>query len=103
MCGSHTFVAINAYFHNVTLLSSLIYQNHRIHGLLEKCTYDHEARVEILRNDTHEKAISDAKWQQIQQNGVSYVSLALRISLEDYSIFSSIDDNMPCFFNPLVR
>jgi len=47
--------------------------------LLEKCTYDHEARVEILRNDTHEKAISDAKWQQIQQNGVSYVSLALRM------------------------
>ncbi|CAD5317408.1 unnamed protein product [Arabidopsis thaliana] len=51
-------------------------QNHRIHGLLEKCTYDHEARVEILRNDTHEKAISDAKWQQIQQNGVSYSDTA---------------------------
>ncbi|CAA7013497.1 unnamed protein product [Microthlaspi erraticum] len=45
-------------------------QNHRIYGLLEKCTYDHEARMEILRKDTRERAISDAKWQQIQQNVV---------------------------------
>ncbi|KAL1193036.1 Exocyst complex component SEC5B [Cardamine amara subsp. amara] len=45
-------------------------QNHRIHGLLEKCTFDHEARMEILRNQLHERALSDAKWRQIQQNGV---------------------------------
>ncbi|KAH0874607.1 hypothetical protein HID58_071969 [Brassica napus] len=51
-------------------------ENHRIHGLLEKCTYDHEARVEILRNETHERAISDAKWQQIQQNVVPYSDAA---------------------------
>ncbi|CAN7123443.1 unnamed protein product [Brassica rapa subsp. narinosa] len=51
-------------------------QNHRIHGLLEKCTYDHEARVETLRNETRERAISDAKWQQIQQNVVPYANAA---------------------------
>ncbi|ESQ34678.1 hypothetical protein EUTSA_v10006745mg [Eutrema salsugineum] len=45
-------------------------QNQRIHGLLEKCTFDHEARMEILRNQVHERALSDAKWRQIQQNGV---------------------------------
>jgi exocyst complex component 2 len=45
-------------------------QNHRIHGMLEKCTFDHEARMEILRNQVHERALSDAKWRQIQQNGV---------------------------------
>ncbi|XP_010537274.1 PREDICTED: exocyst complex component SEC5A isoform X2 [Tarenaya hassleriana] len=45
-------------------------QNHRIHGLLEKCTFDHEERMEILRNEMQERALSDAKWQQIQQNTV---------------------------------
>uniref|UniRef100_A0A1J3DA09 Exocyst complex component SEC5 n=1 Tax=Noccaea caerulescens TaxID=107243 RepID=A0A1J3DA09_NOCCA len=45
-------------------------QNHRIHELLEKCTFDHEARMEILRNQVHERALSDAKWRLIQQNGV---------------------------------
>ncbi|ESQ27435.1 hypothetical protein EUTSA_v10018046mg [Eutrema salsugineum] len=54
-------------------------QNRRIHGLLEKCTYDHEARVEILRNETYERAISDAKWQQIQQNIVPYSDAASSI------------------------
>ncbi|XP_057966275.1 exocyst complex component SEC5A-like [Malania oleifera] len=43
-------------------------QNHRIRGLLEKCTLDHEARMETLHNEIHEKALSDAKWRQIQQD-----------------------------------
>eukprot|EP00257_Ricinus_communis_P023009 XP_015582884.1 exocyst complex component SEC5A [Ricinus communis] len=43
-------------------------QNHRIRGLLEKCTLDHEARMETLHNQMRERAISDAKWRQIQQN-----------------------------------
>ncbi|KAL7245928.1 hypothetical protein ACSBR2_001120 [Camellia fascicularis] len=43
-------------------------QNHRIRGLLEKCTLDHEARMEILQNEIREKALSDAKWKQIQQD-----------------------------------
>ncbi|XP_021283589.1 exocyst complex component SEC5A-like [Herrania umbratica] len=43
-------------------------QNHRIRGLLEKCTSDHEARMETLHNEIQERALSDAKWQQIQQN-----------------------------------
>ncbi|KAG6784047.1 hypothetical protein POTOM_009730 [Populus tomentosa] len=43
-------------------------QNHRIRGLLEKCTLDHEARMETLHNEMRERALSDAKWKQIQQN-----------------------------------
>ncbi|XP_060198575.1 exocyst complex component SEC5A-like [Lycium barbarum] len=43
-------------------------QNHRIRGLLEKCTLDHEARMENFRTEMREKALSDAKWRQIQQD-----------------------------------
>ncbi|KAK6131022.1 hypothetical protein DH2020_035233 [Rehmannia glutinosa] len=52
-------------------------QNRKIRGLLEKCTLDHEARMENLQNELREKALSDAKWRQIQQDinqsaGVDY-------------------------------
>ncbi|KAI3460491.1 hypothetical protein Pfo_017154 [Paulownia fortunei] len=43
-------------------------QNRKIRGLLEKCTLDHEARMENLQNELREKALSDAKWRQIQQD-----------------------------------
>ncbi|XP_021903617.1 exocyst complex component SEC5A-like isoform X2 [Carica papaya] len=43
-------------------------QNHRIRGLLEKCTLDHEARMESLHYEMRERALSDAKWHQIQQS-----------------------------------
>lgn len=43
-------------------------QNQRIRGLLEKCTIDHETRMETLQSEMREKALSDAKWQQIQQD-----------------------------------
>ncbi|XP_044511226.1 exocyst complex component SEC5A-like isoform X2 [Mangifera indica] len=43
-------------------------QNHRIQGLLEKCTMDHEARMETLHNEIRERAMTDARWQQIQQD-----------------------------------
>ncbi|KAK3229916.1 hypothetical protein Dsin_001797 [Dipteronia sinensis] len=43
-------------------------QNHRIRGLFEKCTLDHEARMETLNNVIREKALSDARWRQIQQD-----------------------------------
>ncbi|KAK3030351.1 hypothetical protein RJ639_038307 [Escallonia herrerae] len=43
-------------------------QNHRIRGLLEKCTLDHETRMESLQNETREKALADAKWSQMQQD-----------------------------------
>jgi exocyst complex component 2 len=56
-------------------------QNHRIHGMLEKCTFDHEARMEILRNQVHERALSDAKWRQIQQNGVQLVSSPVKAAI----------------------
>uniref|UniRef100_A0A7N0TB02 Exocyst complex component SEC5 n=1 Tax=Kalanchoe fedtschenkoi TaxID=63787 RepID=A0A7N0TB02_KALFE len=41
-------------------------QNHRIRGLLEKCSLDHEARMETLQNEMRERALSDAKWRKIQ-------------------------------------
>lgn len=43
-------------------------QNHRIRGLFEKCTLDHEARMETLHNEIRERALSDARWRQIQQD-----------------------------------
>ncbi|KAK4802791.1 hypothetical protein SAY86_000994 [Trapa natans] len=43
-------------------------QNQRIRGLLEKCTSDHEARMETLQIEIREKALSDAKWRHIQQD-----------------------------------
>ncbi|XP_076938184.1 exocyst complex component SEC5B-like [Bidens hawaiensis] len=43
-------------------------QNHRIRGLLEKCTFDHETRIENLQNELHEKALSDEKWRKIQND-----------------------------------
>ncbi|KAM0064308.1 putative cullin repeat-like-containing domain superfamily, exocyst complex component EXOC2/Sec5 [Helianthus debilis subsp. tardiflorus] len=43
-------------------------QNHRIRGLLEKCTFDHEMRIENLQNELHEKALSDEKWRKIQHD-----------------------------------
>lgn len=42
-------------------------QNQRIRGLLEKCTLDHEARIENLHNELRERALSDARWKQIQE------------------------------------
>ncbi|KAL6527500.1 hypothetical protein OROGR_016590 [Orobanche gracilis] len=47
-------------------------QNHKIRGLLEKCTLDHEARIENLQNELREKALSDAKWRQIQSSAGDY-------------------------------
>ncbi|KAG4397822.1 hypothetical protein GLYMA_10G217200v4 [Glycine max] len=43
-------------------------QNQRICGLLEKCTLDHEARMENLHNELRERALSDARWRQIQED-----------------------------------
>ncbi|XP_024959681.1 exocyst complex component SEC5A-like isoform X3 [Cynara cardunculus var. scolymus] len=43
-------------------------QNRRIRCLLEKCTSDHESRMETLQNKLHEKALSDEKWKKIQQD-----------------------------------
>ncbi|KAK4374421.1 hypothetical protein RND71_005098 [Anisodus tanguticus] len=48
--------------------NSAIFQNHRIRGLLEKCSLDHEARMENLQNKMRERALSDIKWKQIQQD-----------------------------------
>lgn len=57
-----------------------IFQNQRIRGLLEKCTVDHETRMETLQNEMREKALSDAKWRQVQQDLNQSVSGVLRIS-----------------------
>lgn len=42
-------------------------QNHRVRGLFEKCTMDYEAQMELLHNEIQERAQSDARWRQIQQ------------------------------------
>lgn len=60
-------------------------QNQRIRGLLEKCTSDHESRMENLHSEMREKAISDAKWRQIQQDLNQPVSPTIIISYQEYS------------------
>ncbi|KAJ4950271.1 hypothetical protein NE237_027103 [Protea cynaroides] len=54
-------------------------QNRRIRGLLERCTLDQEARMEALYNEIRERALSDARWRQIQldSNKSSDVDLSL--------------------------
>ncbi|KAL0919365.1 hypothetical protein M5K25_011455 [Dendrobium thyrsiflorum] len=42
-------------------------QNHRVRGLFEKCTIDYEAQMELLHNEIQERAQSDARWRQVQQ------------------------------------
>ncbi|KAJ1696288.1 hypothetical protein LUZ63_004800 [Rhynchospora breviuscula] len=43
-------------------------QNRRIHGLFEKCTVDHEARMEALQKQIKGKLQSDARWRQLQED-----------------------------------
>ncbi|KAM6602258.1 hypothetical protein CsatA_021867 [Cannabis sativa] len=59
-------------------------QNQRIRGLLDKCTFDHESRLEILQNEMKEKALSNAKWKQIQQ-GLN----------QSTDVNSSLDNHLP--------
>jgi len=63
---------------DVCQLSSLsLLQNQRIRGLLEKCSVDHEARLEALQNEIRERAVSDAKWKEVLQGSGQPVSLIL--------------------------
>ena len=55
-------------------------QPSRIRGLLEKCTLDHAARMENLHNELRERALSDVRWRQIQEDmdesvGVKFIVL----------------------------
>ncbi|KAL6129593.1 hypothetical protein ACLB2K_072943 [Fragaria x ananassa] len=59
--------AVGAPILDFTVLLSAAYNN-RIRGLLEKCTLDHEARMETLHNVLRERALFDARWKQIQQD-----------------------------------
>ncbi|GMH08606.1 hypothetical protein Nepgr_010446 [Nepenthes gracilis] len=42
-------------------------KNKRIRGLHEKCTFEHEVRMESLQNEIREQAMSGARWKNIQQ------------------------------------
>lgn len=42
--------------------------------MFEKCTLDHEARMEVLQNKIREKMLSDSKWRQLQQDSNKSVS-----------------------------
>ncbi|XP_008781410.1 exocyst complex component SEC5A-like isoform X2 [Phoenix dactylifera] len=65
-------------------------QNRRIRGLLEKCTLDHEARMEILHNEIREKVQSDARWRQLQHD-----------SNKSLDVGSSIGDSLPVDSHPV--
>ncbi|KAM6559174.1 hypothetical protein CsatA_028413 [Cannabis sativa] len=65
-------------------------QNQRIRGLLEKCTLDHESRMENLHNEIREKALSDAKWKQIQQE-----------PNQSTDVNNSLDNHLPLDYQPV--
>ncbi|CAH9067532.1 unnamed protein product [Cuscuta epithymum] len=65
-------------------------QNHRIRGLLEKCTFDHETRMENLLNQMRSKALSDAKWRQIQQNSNQSADVDYSLSSGDTHLLGDI-------------
>ncbi|GMH01031.1 hypothetical protein Nepgr_002870 [Nepenthes gracilis] len=50
-------------------------QNKRIRGLLEKCTFEHDVRMESLQNEIREQAMSDARWKNIQQGSSQSVDV----------------------------
>ncbi|XP_047307007.1 exocyst complex component SEC5A isoform X2 [Impatiens glandulifera] len=66
-------------------------QNQRIRGLLEKCTLDHEARLEMLQNEIREKALLDAKWRQIQQDLSQNADSDYSLSSTEVSDLQQID------------
>ncbi|XP_011659117.1 exocyst complex component SEC5A isoform X2 [Cucumis sativus] len=67
-------------------------QNHKIRGLLEKCTLDHESRMEALNNKMRERALADARWRQIQHDLDQSVDV-------DHS--SSVDGHLPVGVEPV--
>ncbi|KAF6163401.1 hypothetical protein GIB67_029250 [Kingdonia uniflora] len=58
-------------------------QNHRIRGLLERCTVDHEGRMEALHDRIRERELSDARWRQIQQDSNKSSDVDYSLVLED--------------------
>ncbi|XP_077241364.1 exocyst complex component SEC5A-like [Tasmannia lanceolata] len=71
-------------------------QNRRVRGLLERCTLDHEVRMEALHNEIRERALSDARWRQIQQdsNKSSDVNYSLLLGESHVPIDSQSVDMM---------
>ncbi|CAN1255611.1 Exocyst complex component SEC5A [Linum perenne] len=66
-------------------------QNNRIRGLLEKCSMDHEARMETLYSEMKQRALLDAKWRQIQNETVSaavvnWLNLSLGVDVDVQSL-----------------
>lgn len=64
-------------------------QNGRIHGLFEKCSLDHEARMEILQNKIREKVLSDSKWRQLQQDSNKSLEVDSGDSFQDDQLSSN--------------
>lgn len=56
--------------------------------MFEKCTLDHEARMETLHNELRETAMSDARWLQIQQDLNQSVCATIKNGYCDIEILS---------------
>ncbi|KAK1427186.1 hypothetical protein QVD17_15869 [Tagetes erecta] len=67
-------------------------QNRRIRSLLEKCTFDHELRMETLQNKLHERALLDENWKKIQQDIHESVDVGLVDSQPIDSGAEELDD-----------
>ena len=69
--------------------------------MLEKCTFDHETRIENLQNELREKALSDEKWRKIQldlNESVSNNSFLLFCGYIIYLLFCSLSYYLKTFY-----
>lgn len=48
--------------------------------MLEKCTSNHEAQMEMLHNKIRDRSKSDARWRQLQEDSTKLVSIGLAFS-----------------------
>ncbi|KAG6531268.1 hypothetical protein ZIOFF_005072 [Zingiber officinale] len=70
-------------------------QNRRIKSLLEKCTSNHEAQMEMLHNKIRDRSKSDARWRQLQEDSTKLLdsesSLEYSSEMESHLIREEMD------------
>ncbi|KAG6535530.1 hypothetical protein ZIOFF_000552 [Zingiber officinale] len=67
-------------------------QNRRIKSLLEKCTSNHEAQMEMLHNKIRDRSKSDARWRQLQEDSTKLVQSTFRDFDESNILRSFMND-----------
>ncbi|ONK55243.1 uncharacterized protein A4U43_UnF5970 [Asparagus officinalis] len=69
-------------------------QNRRVRGLLEKCTVEHEARMEVLHSEMQERLQSDARWRQLLTSLQQLAHLAIAKFHSSYITCFDVDSSI---------